>query len=197
MSPRELWRRLKQIVIHNILHLDDTPHRIAWGVFIGVMIAFTPTLGFQIVIYLPLAALLRANKISGIPILFISNPLTAVPLYYTTWSVGAAVMNPDKQVTRETIQTWLGNTGRAIKNGGIERLLESDFWSDAGQLLAGTGEELWMGALVCGLIVGVPSYLLTRWGINAVRHLREGRRLPHGPIDAKAARGQKKRPKDR
>ena len=45
MNLRDLWRRLKQIVFHNILHLDDTPHRIAWGVFLGAMIAFTPTLG--------------------------------------------------------------------------------------------------------------------------------------------------------
>ena len=50
MNLRDTWRRLKQIVLHNILHLDDTPHRIAWGVFIGAMIAFTPTLGLQIVL---------------------------------------------------------------------------------------------------------------------------------------------------
>ena len=62
MKLNGLWRRLQQIVIHNILHLDDTPHRIAWGVFIGAMVAFTPTLGFQIVIYLAVAALLRSNQ---------------------------------------------------------------------------------------------------------------------------------------
>ena len=185
MNLRDLWRRAQQIVFHNILHLDDTPHRIAWGVFIGTMIAFTPTLGLQIVLYLPIAALLRANKISGIPILFISNPFTAVPLYYTTWSVGAAVMHPEKEVTRATIKTWLGTTGRALRDGGIEHLLEREFWANAGRLLASTGGELWMGALVCGLLVGVPLYFLTRWGINAYRHLREGRRLPHGPMDSK------------
>ncbi len=188
MNLRDLWRRVQQIVFHNILHLDDTPHRIAWGVFIGTMIAFTPTLGLQIVLYLPIAALLGANKISGIPILFISNPFTAVPLYYTTWSVGAAVLHPEREVTRATIKTWLGNTGRALKDGGAERLLQSEFWADAGRLLAGTGGELWMGALVCGLIVGAPLYFLTRWGINAFRHLREGRRLPHGPMDSRRSK---------
>jgi uncharacterized protein (DUF2062 family) len=181
MTPSELWRRLKQIVFHNVLHLDDTPHRIAWGVFIGAMIAFTPTLGLQIVLYLLVTALLRANKVSGIPILFISNPFTAVPLYYTTWSIGAAVLHPQKEVTRATIKTWLGNTGRALKHGGVERLLDADFWSDTGRLLASTGGELWMGALVCGLIVAPPLYFLTRWGIGTFRHLREGRRLSHGP----------------
>jgi uncharacterized protein (DUF2062 family) len=192
MTPRDLWRRLQQIVFHNVLHLDDTPHRIAWGVFIGAMIAFTPTLGFQIVLYLPVAAILRANKVSGIPILFISNPFTAVPLYYATWSIGAAVLHPEKEVTRATIKTWLGNTGRALKDDGIGRLLESEFWSEAGRLLASTGGELWMGALVCGLLVGLPSYFSTRWGINAFRHLREVRRLPHGPMDRRTVPGPRK-----
>lgn len=183
MKLNGLWRRLQQIVIHNILHLDDTPHRIAWGVFIGAMVAFTPTLGFQIMIYLAVAALLGANKVSGIPILFISNPFTAVPLYYATWQLGAVVLRPEKEITRATIKNWLGTTGRALRDGGAGRLLESDFWADSGQLLASTGAELWVGGLICGLVVGIPSYLLTRWGINAVRHLREGRRLPHGPVD--------------
>jgi uncharacterized protein (DUF2062 family) len=40
-----------------------------------------------------------------------------------------------------------------------------------------------MGGLVCGLILALPAYFVTRWGINALRHLREERRLSHGPID--------------
>ncbi len=181
MTPIDLWRRLQQIVFHNILHLDDTPHRIAWGVFIGTMIAFTPTLGLQIVFYLLVATLLGANKVSGIPILFISNPFTAVPLYYTTWSMGAAVLQPETHVTPATIKIWMGETGRALKNSGAERLLEAEFWSDAGRLLATTGGELWVGGLVCGLLAALPLYFVTRWGINAFRHLREGRRLSNGP----------------
>jgi len=183
MNLRDAWRRLKQIVLHNILHLDDTPHRIAWGVFIGAIIAFTPTLGLQIVLYIPIAALLRANKLSGIPILFISNPLTAVPLYYTTWKVGAAVLQPEHEVTRATIQQWLTDAGRTLKTEGAGGLLEADFWSSAGRLLASTGVELWVGGLLCGIVVAVPIYFVTRWGINAVRHLREARRLSHGPMD--------------
>ena len=111
-----------------------------------------------------------------------------MPLYYTTWSVGAAVLHPEKEVTRATIKTWLGNTGRALKSGGLEELLDAEFWASSGRLLLSTGAELWMGALVCGLIVGLPLYFVTRWGINAVRHLREARHLPHGPMDDRRAR---------
>jgi uncharacterized protein (DUF2062 family) len=188
MNAKEAWRRLQQIVFHRILHLDDTPHRIAWGVFLGTIIAFTPTLGLQIVFYVLVATLLGANKISGIPILFISNPFTAVPLYYTTWSVGAHVLHPEdggRVVTREMIKAWLGETGHALQETGIERLLEKDFWADTGRLLLATGDELWVGGFIFGLVAGIPLYFATRWGINAFRHLREGRRLSHGPMDPK------------
>ncbi len=183
MNTTELRRRLQQIIFHNILHLDDTPHRIAWGVFIGTMIAFTPTLGLQIVFYLLVATLLRANKISGIPILFISNPFTAVPLYYATWSAGATLLHPEdggRVVTRDTIKAWLGDTGHALRETGLGRLLDLDFWKDAGRVLLSTGDELWLGGFVFGLVSGIPLYFATRWGINAFRHLREGRRLSHG-----------------
>ncbi|MGB5812326.1 MAG: DUF2062 domain-containing protein [Polyangiales bacterium] len=186
MNARAVWRRLQQFVFHNILHLDDTPHRIAWGVLLGALIAFTPTLGLQIVFYVLVATLLSANKVSGIPILFVSNPFTAVPLYYTTWSVGAWVLHPENSgrvVTHDTIKTWLGDTGRALKETGVERLLDRDFWVDTGRVLLSTGDELWVGGFVLGILTGVPLYFVTRWGINAVRHLREGRGLPHGPID--------------
>ena len=183
MTASDLWRRLQQLIVHNILHLDDTPHRIAWGVFIGAIIAFTPTLGLQILIYIPVATLLGANKVSGIPILFVSNPFTAVPLYYMTWKVGAAVIHPESEVTHAKIHGWLGNTGRQIEADGLRRLLEADFWQEAGRSLVSTGAELWVGGLLCGLVVALPTYFLTRWGINAVRHLREARRLPHGPTD--------------
>ena len=186
MNLKEFFGRLQWIVFHNILHLDDTPHRIAWGVFLGSVIAFTPTLGLQIVFYVLVATLFGANKISGIPILFVSNPFTAVPLYYATWTVGAWVLHPEdhgRVVTRDEIKTWLGETGRALKETGIERLLDGDFWLDAGRLLLATGDELWVGGLIFGLITGVPLYFATRWGINAFRHLREGRHLPHGPTD--------------
>ncbi len=183
MNAAELWRRLQQLVFHNILHLDDTPHRIAWGVFIGTMIAYTPTLGLQIVFYLLVATLLRANKVSGIPILFISNPFTAVPLYYTTWSVGEMILHPKDSaslVTQDTIKAWLGKTGHAFKETGLEPLLQRDFWMDTARVLLSTGDELWVGGFVLGMVTGIPLYFATRWGINAFRHLREGRRLAHG-----------------
>ena len=43
----KLWHVLE----HHILGLNDEPHRIARGVFLGTVVAFTPTLGLQMMIY--------------------------------------------------------------------------------------------------------------------------------------------------
>ncbi len=183
MTATNLWRRLQQLVIHRILHLDDTPHRIASGVFLGSVVAFTPTPGFQIVIYLLLATALRANKVAGIPILFVSNPFTAVPVTYITWWVGAALLNPKTVVTSATIRAWLGDTSQTLRDEGLSQLLDQGFWTQMLALLGTAAGELWLGGILCGLIVGLPAYFSTRWAINAVRHLREARGLPHGPMD--------------
>ena len=182
--------RLKDLLIRRILHLDDTPNRIAWGVFLGFLVAFTPTLGLQIVIYVAVATLLRANKVSGVPFLFITNPFTAVPLYYFVWKVGAFVLrfgNNGDSVTEEKIAAWLGETGRVVRNTDWERLVEWEYWADTGRVLVSTGAELWVGALVCGLVTGVPAYFVTRWAVGTFRHLRDVRResrLPEPPDPA-------------
>jgi uncharacterized protein (DUF2062 family) len=187
-----LWKRLKKIVFHHILHADDTPHRLALGVALGFLICCTPTIGLQIVIYIGLAALLGANKVSGIPFLFISNPFTAVPLYYFMWKVGEYTINlgpgGHRGVSTQEIKSWLGETTHTIRESGGESFLDPEFWQDVGRLLISTGTELWLGAFVFGIPLAVMSYFLTRWGVTAFREAREHRRLsrvppPPTPVD--------------
>ena len=61
-----LWQKVKDFVVYGVLHADDTPHRIALGVAIGIFVTFTPTLGFQMILVAVIATLLRANKFVGL-----------------------------------------------------------------------------------------------------------------------------------
>ncbi len=173
MTP---WQRLKKLVVHQILGVADTPHRIAWGVFIGSVIAFTPTLGLQIVFYLTVATLLRANKVSGIPILFVSNPFTAVPLYWFTWKVGDTVMNAEPKGQSEGAAQVAERMREAESNAEETDLLTDiwteEFWVDVGETLLAMGAELWVGGLIIGLITAVPCYFLTYWGVRAFRRAK-------------------------
>jgi uncharacterized protein (DUF2062 family) len=107
-----------------------------------------------------------------------------VPITYATWWIGAAILRPEQEVTPATIKAWLGNTSRILRDDGLAALLQGEFWAEVIQLMRTTGAELWVGGLLCGFLLGLPAYFATRWGINAFRHLREARHLPHGPTDA-------------
>ena len=95
MPHRFAWKRLKNFFVHRVLHVDDTPHRIALGVAIGVFVAWTPTIGFQMPLTVALAWLLGANKLFSVPFVWISNPLTFVPIYMPNYLVGRWILGSD------------------------------------------------------------------------------------------------------
>jgi hypothetical protein len=175
MSPGRLWRRLKDLVVHRILGVDDTPNRIAWGVFLGFMVAMTPTIGFQIVMYVAIASLLRGNKVAGIPILFISNPFTAVPLYWCAWWLGSAIMHGGVPVepSEEAVRARVVD-GSEAGEPWYTRIFTAEFWDTLGDQMLAIGAELWLGSIVLGLLTGIPGYFLTLWAVKRFR-ARRGR----------------------
>lgn len=164
------WTRLKAVVVQKILGLNDTPHRIAWGVFLGFVVAFSPTMGFQMALFVATATVFRANKLSGLPIVWITNPLTAVPLYFMCWRVGALVLGSDADPERgeRIIERLMGS------DTGWEwsRLFEGAFWQEVGTTFWALGAELWVGGLVVGAALGAIAYPLTLWGVRAYRRAR-------------------------
>ena len=58
------------------------------AIYLGSVIAFLPAYGFHLLIALGLAILLRANLAITSALLFITNPLTAGPIYYAAYRIG-------------------------------------------------------------------------------------------------------------
>jgi hypothetical protein len=167
---RRSWRWLRGEVVRRILGVDDTPLRIAWGALLGVAIAWTPTFGFQIMLYLAISALLRANKLSGIPLLFISNPVTAVPMYVFAWKVGAFIsyggqMPPVSEA--EKMRKRLAESD--VPDGFWSRMVSLDFWEEAARTVVAMGADMWIGSLVMGLATGIPTYVLVYMGVKEYR----------------------------
>lgn len=173
-----LWPRLKHLVIHNILHLDDTPQRIALGVFLGFLIGATPTLGLQMITYFGLVAVLPVNKFSGLVPIWITNPLTAVPIYYANWRLGIFLMTGRMETSPESRQAIarLVEGAPGSDQTFFERMFSGAFWEAAIDALMSIGTELWVGSLVVGLVTGVFGYWATYHGVVAYRRrTRAGR----------------------
>lgn len=64
-----------------LLHLSDSPRKIALAFAIGVFIAFSPILGFHTIMVLLAAWLFRLNPVALFAGAFVNNPWTFTPLY--------------------------------------------------------------------------------------------------------------------
>ncbi len=160
MPVRYVWKRLKRFFIYRVLHVDDTPHRIALGVAIGMFITWSPTIPCQMILTLTFSALLRANKFVGVPFVWISNPLTVVPIYYPNYWLGATLLGCRSIGWQELAALFRPDRG-------FSEWMQA-WWTASGHILL----PLWVGSVIVGLCVAVPSYFLTRWAVIRYRQYR-------------------------
>ena len=167
---RARWRlyakRVRQFVLHNVLHADDPPHRLALGVAIGVWVTFTPTIGVQMALVVGLSWLLGGNKVAGLPVVWVSNPVTFVPIYWPSYWLGATLLGQEmigdgfwRGLLRPPPGWWEGTL-----------FYWSSFWEIAG--------PLWLGCLIVGTAVAALSYWVCYKLIRAYRIRRWGGIVP-------------------
>jgi uncharacterized protein len=160
---RGMWERFIRFIKARILHVSDSPHKIAMGVAIGLFIAWTPLFGIHMLLVLAFCALLRANKLAGLASVWVCNPFTFGVVYIPSYFVGRAV-----------VDFWRGSPG--LDRAEVEQLLHkmssvgsiftdfhrAAFWRELFEVLVKIGLELWVGCLIIGFIVAVAGYFFTR-----------------------------------
>ena len=157
--PVRGWIKKAESWFVHLLHLDDSPHRIAFGVAIGMFIALTPTMGVQMALTVLVATLLRANKVSGVPLAWITNPLTAVPVYSFNYLVGRALVGGPG--LKEIEGAMAAAMDPSLGWGGLARA-----WWD---LMLRGAAPLWVGCVLVGLVAGVLAYAAMYYLITTYR----------------------------
>lgn len=166
-------KHVKDFCVLKILHADDPPHTLALGIAIGFFVTFTPLIGFQMMLSVFLAWLLRANKVVGVPIVWISNPVTLVPIYYPCYALGCRLLN--QPVGKDKWDT-INESWDALRMDVATRWLDKvQFWWDI--LLDSIG-PLSLGCLVVASVTGVVSYYLSLFAIRTYRLRRWGQLMP-------------------
>jgi uncharacterized protein (DUF2062 family) len=163
---RLLKRRSRRFLIHTVLHADDPPHRIAWGVAIAMFVTFTPTVGFQMVLAVFLAWLLGGNKAVCVPIVWISNPATIIPIYYLCYRIGRFI---------------LGGEGVGLAWWGQLTQPPDAWWPRVQfywQRFTEIAAPLWIGSLIFAALAAYLSYYLAYYTICGYRLKRWGKLHP-------------------
>ena len=155
------WSQIRRFVLVNMLHANDPPHQLALGAAIGVFVAVTPTVGVQMGVVLLLAWLLGANKVVGLPIVWVTNPATIVPIYYSCYFVGRRLLGME----------GIGREWWAELKGSHDF---SFYWTK----LMDVATPLWVGCLVCGFALAYPTYHITYVVVRRYRMRRWGQLTP-------------------
>jgi uncharacterized protein (DUF2062 family) len=139
---------------------------LALGVAIGVFVTFTPTVGLQMMIVVFLAWLFGANKVVGLPITWITNPATIMPIFYTCYRIGRTILGRPGVEAR----WWVQLTARPDDWWPRVKF----YWEHFMEIAA----PLWLGCLVVSMLLGYASYYISYYAIAGYRMRRWGQLMP-------------------
>ncbi len=188
--PRTGFRRAAQYLSYRLRRLPDKPHKIARGVFAGVLVSFTPLFGFHFFGAALLAWLMRGNILAALLATFVGNPVTFPLIAITSvelghWMLGievplsflsivAAFSNAGSQLWENVMAIF---TAQPVQWDKLEAFFHTFYW------------PYFIGGLVPGLIVASVFYYITIPVVRTyqkiraakMRHRIEKRRGPQAP----------------
>lgn len=151
--------------------LRGSPEAIGLGISIGIFVGLSPLMGFQMLIATFLATCMNANRAAAMAAVWISNPLTFLPIYGFTYRVGKYLLpGPEDRDAYHIINTI------------ARKLIALDFWEMYHQfrIMSTFGRKIYthllLGGVIVGLIAGGASYVLTVKIIKTYRKARKKER---------------------
>jgi len=139
--------------------LDDPPHKIAIGLALGIFVGFIPIMGIQMAVVLPFALLFRGNKTAAIGGVWITNPVTVIPIYYMNYKVGELFVDYPPLA-------WSDFEG-LFSNITLTKFLK------LGETIL---VPLFVGGLVVAFVAAIPTYFVTRHLVIRSRRRKAQRR---------------------
>jgi uncharacterized protein len=133
-------------ILRAILHVQDTPHRIALAFGLGVFIAFSPLLGLHTGLALGVAFVFRLSRVAILAGAWTNNPWTLAPMFMAGTALGCGMLG----VAPESLE--------AIDWSLQGRAFYTALWEGVRPLLL----PFVIGNTVLGVIAGALSYLVVR-----------------------------------
>ena len=164
MPLRRGWQKLRDWFVH-LLHLDESPHRIALGAAIGVFVAFTPTIGVQMLLIFFLTSLFRANAAAGVPMAWLTNPATMVPVYWFNLWVGIKIVGG----TQSMLDRFESAVAAIVSRDLTWWQLVKEWWD----LVMSVAWPLWVGSVVVSLVLAALTYGLMYYLITVYRRAHQ------------------------
>lgn len=148
-SLRSYWHDLKAKMVRDPLPPEDVAAGWALGMFIGCSIPF----GFQLIVSIPLAIMMRVSKVGATLGTLITNPVTILIIYpVQTWAVNKFVFSGSLSFQRLMDMEW---TWEAVCRLGVDAMM-----------------SFFIGGIVLALVLSPITYFTVKRIV--VRYRRRG-----------------------
>lgn len=155
INKRNFYLRLRP-VFRWVLKLRSSPRAIAGGLGVGMFVAFTPTVGLQIILAIIAATLCNVNRPAAVVPVWITNPVTVAPVYTFNYWLGSMIW-PGPPLAE--VAKVFGDIGRALTH--------LDFWDLKEPVVAmlQLGKDilipLLIGSIEVGVVLGILTYVVS------------------------------------
>jgi len=177
-NRRNLFMRARP-VLRWVIKLRSSPKAIAGGLGVGTFIAFTPTMGVQLILAVIMATFFNLNRPAAMIPVWITNPITVAPIYTFNYWLGCWLWNgpPLSEVTG--LFLGIGKTMARLEFWDIQKQIITALQMGKDVLI-----PLFLGSLVIGTIAGAVVYgfslnilstFLTRRGKKRLLNNRKSR----------------------
>lgn len=151
-DAKKLKKRGIRELIKRALRSNDSPKKVALGMGIGVLMAFSPFAGTQTISALGLSFILRANKLSALAGTLFANPFTMPIFYFFELKLGKTILGRSLDLPASVVNDIDG-----LLSLGTEVIL-----------------CLVVGFLIVGTAAALIAYLVTLRSAFAFQRARKG-----------------------
>ncbi len=170
-----------------ILQINDTPESIALGAAVGMFIAWTPTVGIQMIIMIIVGTVIRANRLAGVAMVYISNPFTLVPIYWVDYLVGCFVLGME-HITWAQFEATCAQFMTNYESLGLWTAVVT-FVKEYQQIAVAMA----VGGVIIGIVWAIPTYPITLRAVRLHQKRRDRRQALFAEREARRRRRAERR----
>lgn len=148
-------RRFARYFYDRFIRLHGSPEQVAWGAAVGFFVAMSPSMGLQMLIAVPIAALFKVNKVAAAATVWLTNPATAPFIYWFNYKVGAKLL------------------GYPVKAGFLSKPSWETFWNAGRHVFL----SLTLGGAITGIVIALVGYFVILSMVKTAREKARKHRL--------------------
>lgn len=177
--PKGGWTRAARYVQYRVTRLPDPPHRIARGIFAGVLVTFTPLFGMHFLLAALLSKIMRGNIVASLLATFVGNPLTFPAIAASALQTGHFILGTGGRLAEEvhlTLGAKIVGAGADLKHNFLAMFTdETAHWSRLAVFYDQVFLPYLVGGLVPGLICAIAAYYFSLPVILVYQKRRQAR----------------------